>query len=142
VNSFADKNAKKTTLTLYRPLPFDRSRGELLGADYEVVKGQFAKELESVILPSFGLSMSNVEDIRVTRWGHPVPVSVVGSFAEAKLAKIREPFGDKIFFINQDSLAYPAVETLLDEVRFWTPKVRATSQTLASPCLAPLRLLH
>ena len=115
VGAFDDS---KTVLTLFRPLPYDGARSKILKPDaYEKIRKEFEAQINSVVLPMLKLSPQDVADIRVTRWGHPIPLSETGNYAEGKVDILRKPFKDRVFFVNQDNWMLPALETILTEAR-------------------------
>lgn len=66
---------------------------------------------------------SNVVQVRMTRWGHALPISepgfIAGGFADA----VRRPIDGTIFFVNQDNWALPAVENSLLDAQFFAPQI-------------------
>lgn len=109
--NFAHVDKKHTVLTLYRGIPFDHFRSEILDPGSY---GRFHREFKNQMLeliPLLGFSKKNVVDIRLTRWGHPLPVASVGLIKDKTIDKIRQPFGKRIHFIEQDNWMMPAIET-------------------------------
>jgi hypothetical protein len=70
------------------------------------------------------IDAARVRQVRMTRWGHAVPVSAVGFIAGGHAAAVRRPIDNRIFFVNQDNWALPAVETALQEAFTFAPAVR------------------
>lgn len=113
-----------SVLTLYKAYPFDGGRKILIANDaFQRTK----KEVEDA-LPDFlngiGIPMNDARDLRLTRWGHALPLAKVGLFAEGVVAKIGSPIAGRIFFANQDNFANPsfdaafhAAETAVQQVR-------------------------
>ena len=54
-------------------------------------------------------------DIRISRWGHALPVAQTGLIADGTLEKIRKPFRERVFFVEQDNWALPALDTSVNE---------------------------
>lgn len=123
--NYAKADAENTVLTLYRALPYDGGRTEVYMPDsYTRFRGEFESQVYSEILPLLGMAKENVVDIRVTRWGHPLPVAATGSISSGQLEAIRKPFGNgKVFFVEQDNWALPAFETALSEALIWAPEI-------------------
>ncbi len=119
-------NTPHTVLTLFRGFPYDGARQEIYSPDaYEKYRADFQKQIHKEILPILGLQSKNVVDVRLSRWGHPLPVSDVGHIAEGRVNQFRKPFKDRVFFVEQDNWALPAFETTFAEASTWTPQARA-----------------
>lgn len=106
-------------LTFYWPVPYQTGRA-FLGLDHAVerVGTRFLPHLDRV-LGALGLGRQHVEQVRMTRWGHPIPVSAPNMIAHGHVQAARAPIDGKVFFVNQDNWALPAVEnTLLDAIEF------------------------
>ncbi len=121
---FAHRQAKQSILTLYRALPFDGARHELyMPGSYERYRAEFEASIAKEVLPVLGLSASDVLDLRLTRWGHPIPVADKGRIADKTIDHLRAPFRDRVFFVEQDNWLLPALETVANEAFYFTPKV-------------------
>jgi hypothetical protein len=59
----------------------------------------------------------------VARWGHPLPVAATGLIAGGVVDRIRQPFRDRGFFVEQDNWALPAFETAATEALLWAPEI-------------------
>lgn len=102
-----------SVFTLYRPLPTDGGRAELLDpASVDRFRADALAEAAE-ILPLVGLSAEDVVETRVSRFGHALPLAEPGLVADGTLALVRRPIGDRIFFANQDDWALPSLETCL-----------------------------
>lgn len=122
--TYAKANAGNTVLTLYRGMPYDGARAALLAGDsYGTFRAEFEKQIQDSILPLLKIKPEQMVDLRVARWGHPLPVSGVGMIADGTLESVRKPFGNRVFFIEQDNWALPAFETAIGEVNAWAPEV-------------------
>jgi hypothetical protein len=82
----------------------------LADGSYARYKSEFQKEVDGKILPILGIPSRLVEDIRVTRWGHPLPISKKGLYSDRRLEKASGSIDGKIFFAHQDNWALPAFE--------------------------------
>lgn len=134
---YASGRTGRSVLSLYRALPYAGARGELLATDaYSRYRTEFRDQLEGEILPALGLQPASVRELRLTRWGHPIPVAAPGLFRDGEFARMHRPFRDKIFFVHQDNWAAPALETSVLEALRWAPRVRAA---LAPTAPAPKR---
>jgi len=114
-SSFKNPNPERCILTVFRGFPYP-ARRELLAADSYP---KFRKELEDQIynefLPALGLKQTDVVDLRIARWGHPLPQPVVGLIAEGKIDILRRPFKDRVFFAEQDNWMLPSFEVCFYE---------------------------
>jgi hypothetical protein len=115
-----------TVLTLYRALPFDGARPQLLAVDaHERIAAEFEQQIREQILPALGVDASDVVGIRLTRWGHPLPLAAAGQLRAGVPALLREPFRERVFFVEQDNWMLPAIETSLGEAIHFAPRIRA-----------------
>ena len=110
--------SKNGIITVYKPLPFDGARQFLFSPmAHEGNKAPIVKEIEKF---AQGLGINEkMKGIRLTRWGHSLPIASKGLLASGYLEKMNRPVG-KIFFANQDNYANPAFETAFtaaEEVR-------------------------
>ena len=117
----------QSVLTLYWPFPYDSGRADILfrpGGAFQALSAQVEVQVREV-LALLKLAPDDVEQVRMTRFGHAVPVSAVGFIAAGHADVLRRPIGGRIFFVNQDNWALPAVETCLTEAIAFAPQVRA-----------------
>jgi protoporphyrinogen oxidase len=122
-----------SVLTLYRAYPYRDARAQLLheGA-YETVRAEILQQLTDEIAPLYGFTSDAIQDVRIARWGHPISVSRPGLVRQGVSDALRKPFRDRVFFVEQDNVPLPAIETALGEAFFWSDQVRskvATSST-------------
>jgi protoporphyrinogen oxidase len=114
--NFAAASKEHTVLTLYRALPYDGARAEIFApSSYEQFRGDFEKQLKLDILPLLKLQPEKIADIRIARWGHPLPVAAKGLISSGVVDQLRKPFKDRVFFVEQDNWALPAFETSVCE---------------------------
>lgn len=99
-----------SVVTAYRPLPFDGARQFLFSPmahqKHLAIIEQGMAEFETQL----GLDKKRRKGIRMTRWGHSLPVASVGFIASGASKVVSSPIQDKIFFANQDNWANPAFE--------------------------------
>ncbi|MBL8878134.1 MAG: FAD-dependent oxidoreductase [Phycisphaerales bacterium] len=122
--SFATRETGgRHVLTFYYPLPFATSRFTLLigepHADYAARIAPHVRRL----LARLGIPDSAVQQVRMSRWGHAMPLASPRVLADGLAEKLRRPIADRIFFVNQDNWALPAVETCLLEAETMTGRV-------------------
>ncbi len=123
-NYALNSSSSNLVLTLYRAFPYDGARAELYaGESYERYRKEFEKQINEEILPLLKLEREQVAEIRITRWGHPLPVAAKGLIADGIIEKIRKPFGERVFFVEQDNWALPAFETSVSEALHWAPLI-------------------
>jgi hypothetical protein len=124
--TFASPTASSTILTLYRPLPWRAARAEIYAdGSYDRARAEFEREIRTEILPIVGASVSDIADLRITRWGHPIPVGAPGMIHRGVAEAAHQPFKGRVFFVEQDNWMLPAIETCATEALRWTPKARA-----------------
>jgi NAD(P)-binding Rossmann-like domain len=120
------KPATESVLTLYWPLPFEAGRADILFRKdaWDFLQPLAEKQILE-ILPILGIKPEAVEQVRMARWGHALPVAKVGFIADGHADVLRRPIGGRIFFVNQDNWALPAIETSLTEAIHFAPQIRA-----------------
>ena len=124
--NFAMPDAARSVLTLYAPIPEGEKRAALMTATHETLKADIEKQLKEKILPVLALEPSKVKEIRITRWGHPLPLAEVGNFsAKGKIELLRAPFRDVVYFTNQDNWTLPGFEGLFDSALATSAEVRS-----------------
>lgn len=113
--NYAHHEQNRAVLTLYQALPFDGGRPWLFSQNADQLITHFETQTTSKILPTLGIPPSAVADIRVTRWGHALPLAAKGLIADGVTDTVRAPFRDRVFFVEQDNWALPALETCIAE---------------------------
>ena len=124
LGTFARMDKERSVLTLYRGIPYDGARS-MIYADgaYDQFRGEFERQISEFIVPMVGAQASQVADIRITRWGHPLPSADTGLISGGVVDAVRKPFRERMFFIEQDNWMLPAFETGTTEAFIWTPKI-------------------
>ena len=103
--------ADKSILTLYMPLPYDMAQ------QYLFVDGLHAKYVDRLkprllpVLQNVGLTWSDVEGVRLVRYGHSMPVAAVGGVASGLFERASASIDNCIHFANQDNWGNPCFET-------------------------------
>ena len=124
LGTYAKPSLTKSVLTLYRTIPYDGARSVLLGnGAYEKYAKEFQEQVQTEILPLLGVDKSKVADMRITRWGHPLPLAEKGLIKEGTMDILRRPFGKRVFFVEQDNWMLPCLETGATEALLWAPKI-------------------
>ncbi len=112
----ATDHPSHSVLTMYKAYPFDGARTQLYQQDAYT---QVQQELETAlptILSAAGTSDKHVVDLRITRWGHALPLAQVGLFATGVIDQIATPIANRIFFANQDNLSNPSFDAAFHAV--------------------------
>lgn len=107
---WADRGEGQSVLTLYKPYPFEGARSLVSS---EVAHKRIQEEIEKEFpktLASLGLPADSIEGIRVTRWGHSLPLAQPGMLTGSTFEFISAPHG-RIAFANQDNYMSPAFES-------------------------------
>lgn len=110
-------HAARGVLTVYFPLPWPSARFTLLLDDpWHTYAKRLAQQVRHM-LSLLTIPESAVQQIRITRWGHAMPVAVPGLIASGIVQRASAPLGDNIHFVNQDNWALPAVENSVLDAR-------------------------
>ncbi|MBI5507608.1 MAG: NAD(P)-binding protein [Deltaproteobacteria bacterium] len=110
--TFARPDKERTVLSLYRGMPYPEARTAVYGDDsFDTYRRDFENQLISESLPGLGIDPKRIVDVRLARFGHPMPVPAIGMIAEGVCDTIRKPFRERVFFVEQDNWAYAALET-------------------------------
>lgn len=116
---------RRSVLTMYFPLPFAFSRGEIIDEiGLRSIAARTVPEID-LALRTLGLRRADVESVRLARWGHSMPIPRPGLLADGVCQRMRKPFMDDVFFVNADNWALPAVETCLLEAESMRPLIEA-----------------
>ncbi len=117
--------SNQAVLTLYRAFPFEGGRAMLYSPPaIETYKREFEEQAVQQILPMLGLTSSDIAGVRIARWGHPMPVAKVGTYAKGIPDLLRKPHRESIFFAEQDNFLLPCIETCAEEAFWVAPRVR------------------
>jgi hypothetical protein len=63
------------------------------------------------LLGALGVASTEVAAIRLTRWGHALPLAAKGLIADGTLELASRPLGGRLFFGQQDNWASPCFES-------------------------------
>ena len=101
----------KSILTLYMPLPYDMAQQYLFVPTlYEKYVARIHARLKP-FLEAAGLSLNDVEGIRLVRYGHALPLAEVGGVSSGIFEKANASINGNIHFANQDNWGNPCFET-------------------------------
>ena len=76
-----------------------------------------------LMLDMLDVPVAAVSQVRMTRWGHALPINRPGLIADGTVEALRRPLEGKIFFVNQDNWALPAVENCLLDAEIFVPQL-------------------
>jgi glycine/D-amino acid oxidase-like deaminating enzyme len=105
------RNADRAVLTVYRPYPYDGGRADLFSASY----GDMDADVRRAVLEMFaphGLQAGDIDDVRISRWGHPMIVARPGQLADGTLRRAAEPQRG-LYFAHTDVQGAPAFENAM-----------------------------
>lgn len=103
----------RSVLTLFKAFPFDGGRSQLFAPGaWDSMKERFEREIPRA-LSFLGLQSGDVVGLRISRWGHALPLAGVGLFADGTLEKAHRPIANRIYFAQQDNWANPCVESAI-----------------------------
>lgn len=98
-------------LTLYHGLPFDGARQFLFNpASHDKYKNRYLQDIEP-LLNALKLTSKDIHGVRLTRWGHSLPLSRTGLLNEGKPQRAAAAIKNRIHFANQDNWMNPCFET-------------------------------
>lgn len=110
----ANDATEQSVLSIYEPLPFDGAHQFLFNPNaHEKHKKRIEAGLEG-LLTALNVSKDRVMGIRLTRWGHSIPIASYGLLASGDLAKACAPVDGRVFFANQDNWANPSIECAIN----------------------------
>lgn len=112
-------------LTLYWPLPFPASRVLLIEETSRESFANLLGEQLTTMLGVLNVRPRDVQQVRLARWGHAMPIAAPGLIADGIADALRRPLQDHIFFVQADNWGLPAVETCLLEAEAWGPLIEA-----------------
>ena len=114
-------NGSSNVLTLYWPLPFDFGRWTLLHEANWVNYSKMLAPQVRRILKLLDVPDTKVKQVRMTRWGHAMPIHAQGLISNGTCEEVRRPtMNDRLFFVQQDNWALPAIENCLLDAKAYT----------------------
>ncbi len=121
----AEPQTDRGVITVYKSLPYDGARQFLFSPSaHDKNKMQIQSQIPEV-LSSLNLTESDIDGIRMTRWGHALPLAEVGGLANGKAAKASQQIGNRIVFANQDNYLNPSFECAFAAAQDAAAKIRA-----------------
>lgn len=109
--------ADASVLSLFWPLPWPSARFTLLLGDaYREYAMRLAPQLREM-LALLEVPESAVQQVRMSRWGHAMPLARPNLIADGVCELVRRPLDNRVYFVNQDNWSLPAVENSLLEAQ-------------------------
>jgi hypothetical protein len=97
-------------LSFFRPYAYDGGRKDIYDpSTYTTLQNEFQKAIPG-FLTGMGLNPNDVVGIRLSRWGHALPVAAVGMISGGTLEIASAAVGN-VFFGQQDNWASPCFES-------------------------------
>lgn len=110
--SYANPESDKSVLTLYLPLPFDTGMAKMLDPEtLSRMKSDFSSKIVYEILPALGFDSDNLAGMRITRWGHALPLAAKGLISSGLTTRMQEPFAGRIFWAEMGNNITPSIES-------------------------------
>ncbi|MGD0958602.1 MAG: FAD-dependent oxidoreductase [Methylomonas sp.] len=123
--NFSSPHRRQSVLSFYQAFPYHGGRAELFSQDaYAVMKTKMSALITKEVYPFYRLNERDVVDLRLSRWGHPLPLAEVGLLDRGIVDTLRAPIDDRIYFIEQDNWALPAIETVAAEADYWSAFIK------------------
>lgn len=98
------------TLTFYKAFPYQGARQFLLNPfSHNKHRDFMLAELQNYF-PELGITAADIASVRMTLWGHSVPVCRAQFASSKELALASQPIGN-VFFANQDNFISPSYES-------------------------------
>jgi hypothetical protein len=114
----------RSVLTLYWPLSWASARFTLLSNNpWDHYVRLLLPQLRHM-LSLLDVQESDIRQVRMTRWGHAMPIAKPGLIANGILQTAARPIDNKVFFVNQDNWALPAVENSVLDAKSVTDQIR------------------
>lgn len=110
-----DDIVQNSVLTMYRPLPFDGARQFLFSSMSHAKHMNQSLDEARIFLTELNVDPSIIKGVRLTRWGHSMPLAKKGMIGNGFVQQIKKPIAEKIYFVNQDNWVNPAFECCFTE---------------------------
>ncbi len=126
----AEPNTDRGVITVYKSLPYDGARQFLFSP---FAHGKNRRQIESQIpeiLSSLNLTEADIDGIRMTRWGHALPLADVGGLSNGKAGQASQSlFDGRVVFANQDNWLNPSFECAFAAAQEAELKIRRVLQS-------------
>ncbi len=98
-------------LSIYKALPYQGARQFLFNPLSHNKHRQSLIENSKTLIQQLGITENQILGIRLTRWGHALPLAQTGALSQGFLEAANQTIDNKIFFANQDNWVNPSFET-------------------------------
>ncbi len=105
------RHATHAVLTVYRPYPYEAGRANLLGLSFDDMESEIRRELLAGF-GAHGLRPTDIEGVRIARWGHPMIVTRPGQLADGTMRRAAQA-QPGLYFAHTDVQGAPAYENAL-----------------------------
>lgn len=102
-------------LTVYKPFPYEGARQFLFSPFSHNKHMTSIRNGIGQMLTNLNVQESDILGVRMTRWGHSLPLARIGALSSGQLEVASASIGDRIFFANQDNWVNPSFEVALQE---------------------------
>jgi len=120
----AEPNVDQSIITVYKALPYDGARQFLFSPfAHEKNKKQIENQLPEV-LEALQLKQSDIAGIRMTRWGHALPLARTGGLSSGLAETASRSVQNRIFFANQDNWLNPSFEAAFGAAQIASEEIR------------------
>ncbi len=120
----ASANSKHRILTVYIPGD-EKTVHQWIRKSTKEFKEAIMAELNKKVLPSIGYTLADVEDIRIARHGHAVPLALPGNMVapvnsegveigKAVVDELATPYRERVYFVGQSTWGLPGLESIID----------------------------
>ena len=111
----ANDHSDHSAFSLYRAFPYDSGRSDLFKPSaYKDMLAEFEAAIPEVLSTANLPADTKIEAIRISRWGHAVPVGGIGMISDGICERAAASIGSRIFFGQQDNWANPCFETAMN----------------------------
>ncbi len=108
-----EQNSEYFKLTVYKPLPYQGARQFLFNPLIHNRYSNSIKEGLKPLLSELKIPDVAISGIRLTRWGHSMPLAEVGALTQQNIYLASKNIANKIYFANQDNWLNPSFETAI-----------------------------
>lgn len=113
----------RSILTLYKPLPFEGARNTIYdGPAFPRIQQEVLDSLPE-LLQALRVPPQSMSGLRLTRWGHSVPLAAPGFFASKQDQVFRSTTPQRIHYVNQDNDVNPAFESAFANAEIISQKI-------------------
>lgn len=101
---------ENSVLTLYQGIPYDARQFLSTPGSHDKHRDLYLSEALPV-LRALGLDSEDILGLRLSRWGHALPLAGIGMINDGTYLKVSQSVGSGIHFANQDNWMNPCFES-------------------------------